>query len=344
MVRCVSVGDVKIGGGAPVSVQTMGKLPLRRENTEALLSEMRELKTLGCRLIRFAVPDEESLEPLRIICAAAVMPVVADIHFDYRLALGAVKAGAAKIRINPGNIGGEERVAAVLHACADAGVPIRVGINGGSLPVHLRELDKVSAALEAAGEEADILEKYGFRNAVFSLKLSDPQKTVEANRRFRKQWDYPLHIGVTEAGPLIPSVIRSTLAFSTLLNEGIGETVRVSVSGSCRDEVMCGIEILRACGKGGGPRLVSCPKCGRARFDSDNRFAAQVQELLYRCDKPITVAVMGCEVNGPLEAADADIGLTGAGNAILFYKKGRLYKKTDKVNALSLLTEEIEKF
>ena len=167
---------------------------------------------------------------------------------------------------------------------------------------------------------------------------------MEPTRRFRKQWDYPLHIGVTEAGPLIPSVIRSTLAFSTLLNEGIGETVRVSVSGSCRDEVMCGIEILRACGKGGGPRLVSCPKCGRARFDSDNRFAAQVQELLYRCDKPITVAVMGCEVNGPLEAADADIGLTGAGNAILFYKKGRLYKKTDKANALSLLTEEIEKF
>lgn len=345
MVRSVKVGHVVIGGDAPVSVQTMGKLPLRAENTERLLAEMRAVWDLGCRMIRFAVPDEASIEPLRQICAAGIMPVVADIHFDYRLALAALGAGVSKVRINPGNIGTEDKIAAVLHACTDADIPIRVGINGGSLPVKYRGLDKVEAALAAAEEEIEILEKYGFRNALFSLKLSDPEGTVEANRRFRERWDYPLHIGVTEAGPLISSVIRSTLALSRLLNEGIGETLRVSISGSCRDEVMTGVEILRACGKGAPmPKLVSCPKCGRARFDADNRFASQVQELLYRYSKPITVAVMGCEVNGPLEAADADIGLTGAGNAILFYKKGRLYKKVSQSEALALLTEEIEKF
>lgn len=345
MVRTIKIGSVVVGGEAPVSVQTMGKLPLRPQNTATLLQEMKSLRDLGCRIIRFAVPDEESIEPLRQICAANLMPVVADIHFDHRLALAALTAGVSKIRINPGNIGTEDKIKTVLHACADAGIPIRVGINGGSLPVKYRAMDKVDAALAAATEEIEILEKYGFQNALFSLKLSDAESTVDANRRFRRQWDYPLHIGVTEAGPLIPSVIRSTVALTRLLNDDIGETLRISISGSCRDEVMAGVEILRACNKGfTTPRLVSCPKCGRARFDVDNRFAEQVQQLLYRYNKSITVAVMGCEVNGPLEAADADIGLTGAGNAILFYKKGRLYKRVDENEALSLLTEEIEKF
>lgn len=345
MVRSVKVGNILIGGGAPISVQTMGKLPLRQENVEEILSLMKSVRELGCQLIRFAVPDEDSLEALKLICRPQIMPVVADIHFDYRLALGAIKAGVSKIRINPGNIGTEDKIATVLHACQDAGLPIRVGINGGSLPTKYRELSKVEAALAAAQEEINILEKYHFQGAVFSLKLSDEQGTVEANRIFRQRWDYPLHIGVTEAGPLIPSVIRSTLALSQLLKEGIGETLRVSISGSCQHEVMTGLEILKACGRGGDrPRLVSCPKCGRARFDGDNHFAEQVQELLYRYQKSITVAVMGCEVNGPIEAADADIGLTGAGNAILFYKKGRLYKKVNREQALDLLIEEIEKF
>ncbi len=342
--RKVKVGDVVIGGD-DIVVQSMWESSINGVDLNEVCDRLDFLHRMGCKLMRFAANDMETISNLGFICKNSVMPIVADIHFDYRLALAAVDAGVSKIRINPGNIGSEEKVLKVLQKCKNNSIPIRVGINTGSLPHDVRKLDRVEAAMIVASREIEILEKFGFEDVVFSLKSSDIETTVALNREFRKRWDYPLHIGVTEAGPLISAVVKSTKALSELIEDGIGDTIRVSISGSCEDEVITAYEILKSCGKSvRRPVVVSCPKCGRARFDADNSFAQELQRILYTVEKDVTVAVMGCEVNGPEEAAHADFGITGVGNSVLFYKKGRLYKKIDKKDALKLLLEEIEKF
>lgn len=342
--RQVTVGDVQIGAGAPISIQTMGKVPMTWENVDFLTEQMHDLKKIGCHIIRFAIPDETVMEPLAKICQEKIMPIVADIHFDYKLALAALEAGVDKIRINPGNIGAAWKVEEVLAACLDKNIPIRVGINGGSLNRKYRHLDRVAAMLASAEEEIEILEKTGFKNALFSLKSSNVAETVEANTLFSSRWDYPLHLGVTEAGPLLPSLVKSSVALSRLLDKGIGDTIRISISDDLSTEVKAAREILKACGKSKkGATLISCPKCGRAVFDCDNKLAQTLEEYLYSVDKDITVAIMGCPVNGPGEAKEADLGVTGAGNEVIIFKKGELLKKIPRDKVIDILKEEIDK-
>lgn len=342
--RVVSVKDLKIGGDAPVSIQTMGKMPLTLPNLDAIVREIQLLEKMGCHLIRFAVPDESVLEPLSALCRLVEMPVVADIHFDYKLALGALGAGVDKIRINPGNIGAHWKVEEVLNACAGRGVPIRIGVNGGSLSSKYKKLSRIEGMLASAEEEIEILERCRFDQAVFSLKSSDAVETVEANQRFSKQWDYPLHLGVTEAGPMLPALVKSSIALSRLLDSGIGDTIRVSISDDSVSEVKAAREILKVCGRNrGGVTIVSCPKCGRAVFDNENLLIRELEDYLYQIDKEITVAVMGCPVNGPGEAKEADLGVTGSGDNIVIFKRGKLLTKVSRENVVQVLKEEIEK-
>jgi (E)-4-hydroxy-3-methylbut-2-enyl-diphosphate synthase len=341
--RAVKVGTVLVGGGFPVSVQTMGKQPLTTD-MEVLRLEMRELHRRGCDILRFSVPDEESARCFSLLTKDSPMPLVADIHFDYKLALFCIKGGAAKIRINPGNIGASWKVEEVVKAAADRGIPIRVGVNGGSLPGDLRSrTDKAEAMVEAAERELTILDKLDFHQVIFSLKASDIEATIKANEIFASKYSYPLHLGVTEAGPLIPGIVKSTLAFQRLLSQNIGDTIRVSLSDAPAKEVEAGKEILRSLGKKtGGVNLVSCPRCGRSTFDT-HAFLDQAESYLQGLKKNITVAVMGCVVNGPGEARGADIGITGAGDAVIIYRKGELIAKVPRERALERFIEEIEK-
>lgn len=340
----LSVGHVQIGAQSPISIQTMMKIPLSVENQATILSKMERYRQLGCDIIRFAVPNREVLESLKVVCQADILPVVADIHFDYRLALAALEAGVQKIRINPGNIGAQWKVVEVLKVAQEKGVPIRVGINSGSLPVRLRSLPRVEAMVEAAFMEAEIFERFGFKEVLFSLKSSNTDETIEANRIFAKKCNYPLHLGVTEAGPLLSALVKSSVALSTLLNEGIGDTVRVSISDDPSIEIKAAREILKACGiRTKGVNIVSCPKCGRAVFDQDNGFVQEIEDFLYTIDKDFSVAIMGCPVNGPGEAKEADLGITGTGSSVLLFRKGKILKTVDKEQLLTTLKEEIDK-
>ena len=342
--REINVGGLLIGGNSPISIQTMSKTALTAGNYNAIISEMKTLKIMGCDIIRFAIPDESVIPILAEICKEKIVPIVADIHFDYKLALKSLDAGVDKVRINPGNIGAQWKVEEVLTSCKDKNIPIRIGVNGGSLSNKFKELNRVDAMLASATQEIEILEKNGFKNAVFSLKSSDPIETVKVNRLFSKNWDYPLHLGVTEAGPMIPSLVKSSIALSRLLDSGIGDTIRVSISDSPLNEIKAGREILKTTGHlKGGVTIVSCPKCGRAEFDNDNKIICELEEYLYQTKKDITVAVMGCPVNGPGEAKEADIGITGSGNNVIIFKKGKLYKKVKSENIISIIKEEIDK-
>lgn len=340
----ISVGSIEIGSLAPISIQTMMKIPLLPQNQDRILSELKKYRKLGCHIVRFAVPNVEAIEPLKFFCQAHILPIVADIHFDYKLALASIEAGVQKIRINPGNIGAAWKVVEVLKAAKDAHIPIRVGINGGSLPSTLRHLPRVEAMVEAAFSEAEIFEKEGFREVLFSLKSSNTEETIEANRIFAKKTSYPLHLGVTEAGPLLPALVKSSVALSTLLKEGIGDTVRISVSDDPTIEIKAAREILKACGyQIKGVNIVSCPKCGRAVFDEDNGLIQEIEDFLYTVDKDISVAIMGCPVNGPGEAKEADLGVTGTGSSVLLFRKGKVLKTVEKNQLLKILKEEIDK-
>lgn len=339
--RTVTVGGVSLGGTNPVRVQTMWKAPLGRTLDE----EERRIALLqgaGCEIIRFAVPDDAALGALRALTARISLPVVADIHFDHRLALQALDF-VHKIRINPGNIGAAWKVREVLSKASDRDVPVRVGINGGSLPRALRgEPDKGRAMVAAAEAEIDLLERSQFRNAVFSLKSSDVDATIRANTEFSSRYDYPLHLGLTEAGPLIPGLVKSSVALVRLLEAGIGATIRVSLSGPCEDEVYAAMEILAAAGLSrGGVRIVSCPKCARASFDV-HAFLEEVGPWLRSCRRSATVAVMGCVVNGPEEAKHADFGITGAGKYALLFKKGNVERRVAKDEAFAALRSLME--
>lgn len=343
---------ISIGGDSPVSLQTMWKdsivdLPTNPEKLESILKQINDLQLLGCDIIRFAVPDMESAASLCLIAEKTSMPLVADIHFDYRLALECLKGNVAAIRINPGNIGSIENTKAVVDACKDNGIAIRIGINSGSLPQDLQqkiaagEISRAQGLCETAVREAEIFEQLKFDQYVVSMKSSDVQETIDCNRFYAKKYNNPLHLGVTEAGPLIGGIVKSSIAFSTLLNEGIGDTIRVSLSSPEENEVIAGLNILKECGKRkGGVRLVSCPRCGRIGFDVHS-FVDRWQKRLLAMDKDITVAVMGCVVNGPGEGRHADIGIAGTKDKVIIFKKGKIVQTIPAQDADKVFEQEL---
>lgn len=348
-------GNVKrigIGGDEPVSVQTMWKSGIvdiceNDEKLTELLRQINTLKSLGCDILRFAVPDMKSAASLVKIQSNTDMPLVADIHFDHRLALECLKGNVAAIRINPGNIGSRQKVEEVVNACREKGAAIRIGVNTGSLPkdlaekVEKNEISRAEALAETAVREAAVFEELNFSQYVVSMKASSVQETIVANEAFAKKYDIPLHIGVTEAGPLITGIVKSTMAFTHLLNEGIGNTIRVSLSSSPENEVITGREILHETGKrSGGVTIVSCPRCGREGFDVHG-FVQRWQNELLSMKKDITVAVMGCVVNGPGEGKHADLGIAGAGGKAIIFKKGKIIRTVNEADADNAFREEL---
>lgn len=339
----VLIGDVPIGGGAPVAVQTMWKDPLTH-NLQPVVEQLLRLKQVGCAFVRFAVPNEDAAQLLIELAHKSPLPLVADIHYDYRLALQCIHGGIDKIRINPGNIGARWKVDEVIKAAAATMVPIRIGVNSGSLPKALRQERDIPQAMVTAAElEMEAFQQLNYESIVFSLKASDINTTVRANELFAEKYPYPLHLGVTEAGPLIPGIVKSSVAMVKLLEKGIGDTLRVSLSDTPMNEVITGIEILGAAGMGmNRPTIISCPRCGRATFDTHS-FVEKLAPVLYGLEKNITVAIMGCVVNGPGEARHADLGITGAGKEIILFKNGEILRKVKEEEAFETFVEELEK-
>lgn len=328
MTKQIKVGNVLVGGGAPVSIQSMTNT--RTDDVEATLRQIRELAAAGCEIIRVAVPDMAAAKAVGKIKEQCPLPLVVDIHFDYKLALEAIAAGADKVRINPGNIGSEDRVKAVADACRQRGIPIRIGVNGGSLEKPL--LAKYGgvcpeAMVESAFGHIKLLNKFDFDDICVSLKSSSVPMTMKAYQIMSQESNYPLHIGVTEAGTVRMGTLKSAVGIGGLLALGIGDTMRVSLSANPVEEVYAARDILKAAGiRKEGAELVSCPTCGRTRIDLIS-LAGEVEERLKIVDKPITVAVMGCVVNGPGEASAADCGIAGGVGEGLLFKKGQIIKK-----------------
>ncbi len=344
MTQKVKIGALTIGGGSPIAVQSMLSVP--STDIEGSVAQAVRLEKAGCDIIRAAVPDMAAVALIPAIKEKVSAPLVADIHFDYRLALACVEAGVDKIRINPGNIGGEDRVRQVAEACGSAGVPIRIGVNGGSLDRSLLEKygsPTAEALAESALQEAAELEKFGFKDIVISIKSSGVKTMVEACRLVSARCDYPLHLGVTEAGTERMGIIKNAAGIGALLLDGIGDTIRVTLTADPCSEVAAGKDILRALGLlNDGPQLVSCPTCGRTRIDL-MKLAKDVEAALDDCKKPIKVAVMGCVVNGPGEAREADIGIAGGDGCGLLFKKGEIIRKVPEEGLLSALLDEIER-
>ena len=344
LTRKIMVGGVPVGGGAPVSIQSM--LNTRTTDVDGCLAQIRALAAAGCEIARLAVPDMEAAEAFGAICAASPLPLVADIHFDYRLAIRAAENGAAKIRINPGNIGGEDRVKAVVDCCRAHKVPIRIGVNGGSLEPRLLEKyghPTPEALVESAFGHIALLEKYDFHDICVSMKSSSVPLMIEAYRLFSERSDYPLHVGVTEAGLPGQGTIKSAIGIGALLAEGIGNTIRVSLTGDPVPEAKAAWDILRALNlRTHGVQLVSCPTCGRTCIDVAG-IAARVEKELSDIQVPLKVAVMGCVVNGPGEAREADIGIAGGKGVGLVFKKGEIVRKVSEDKLVAALMEEIDR-
>lgn len=343
MTKQITVGKVKIGGGAPVSIQSM--LNTKTTDVEGSLCQIRELAAAGCEIARLAVPDMESAEAFRKICDVSPLPLVADIHFDYRLAIKAAENGASKIRINPGNIGGEERVKAVADCCKAHHIPIRIGVNGGSLEKDLLEKyghPTPEALVESAFSHIRLLEKFGFDDICVSMKSSSVPLMMKAYQLFSAQSDYPLHVGVTETGTEHMGVIKSAMGIGGLLCQGIGDTIRVSLTAAPVREVYAARDILKAAGlRHDGVNIVACPTCGRTRIDLIG-LANRVEEALKDCKKPITVAVMGCVVNGPGEAREADVGIAGGDGVGMLFAKGQMLQKLPYDELLPALLSYID--
>ena len=344
MTRQIFVGNVPIGGGAPVSIQSM--LNTRTTDVEGSLNQIKKLAAAGCQIVRLAVPNREAARGFAEICKESPLPLVADIHFDYQLAILAAEGGASKIRINPGNIGGEDRVKAVVDVCKDKKIPIRIGVNGGSLDKVLLEKyghPTPEALVESAFGHLELLEKQGFYDTCVSMKSSTVPNMVAAARLFRSKCDYPLHIGVTETGPVRQGLIKSAMGIGALLLDGIGDTLRVSLTDDPVEEVYAAKDILKAAGlRKEGVDIISCPTCGRTRIDLIG-LVNKVDEALKDCQKPITVAVMGCIVNGPGEAREADIGIAGGDGWGTIFEKGEQVAKLPYDELLPALLERIEK-
>ena len=345
MKRIITVGNVLIGGDAPVSIQSM--LNTKTTDVEGSLAQIRALKTAGCQIARLAVPNMEAARGFAQICQESPLPLVADIHFDYKLAIAAAEGGASKIRINPGNIGGEDRVEAVVAVCKEKNIPIRIGVNGGSLDKRLLEKyghPTAEALVESAFEHLELLEKRGFYNTCVSMKSSTVPTMVKAARLFRERCDYPIHIGVTETGPVRMGLMKSAMGIGALLLDGIGDTIRVSLTDDPVEEVYAAKDILKAAGlRKEGVNIISCPTCGRTRIDLIG-LVNQVDAALKDCQKPITVAVMGCVVNGPGEAREADIGIAGGDGWGMIFEKGEQVEKLPYDQLLNALLKRIENF
>lgn len=343
MTKQIHVGKVAVGGGAPVSIQSM--LNTRTTDVEGSLAQIRALAAAGCEIVRLAVPNMEAAEGFAKIAKESPLPLVADIHFDYRLAIAAAEGGAAKIRINPGNIGGPERVRAVVDACKERQIPIRIGVNGGSLDKELLAKyghPTAEALVESAFSHIRLLEDCNFTDICVSMKSSSVPTMMAAYRLFHEQSDYPLHLGVTETGTAYMGTIKSAMGIGGLLCMGIGDTIRVSLTDDPVEEVRAARAILKAAGlRKEGVNIVSCPTCGRTRIDLIG-LAKQVEEALKDCQKPITVAVMGCVVNGPGEAREADVGIAGGEDCGILFVKGEKQKKLPYDELLTALLSYID--
>jgi len=343
--RQISVGGVLVGGGAPITVQSMTKTDTR--DLEATVKQINDYAAAGCEIVRVSVPTPKAAEVFPEICARSPIPVVADIHFDYRLALAAADGGAACLRINPGNIGGQDRVRAVVEKAASKGIPIRIGVNAGSLERDLLDKFHGSATPEAMVESAmrhiDLLEREGFYNIKISLKASDVTRTVQAYRLLTKCVDYPFHLGITEAGTVWGATIRSSAGMGILVAEGIGDTIRVSLTGPGEEECKVGHELLRSLNlRRGGFRLISCPGCGRLQVDL-RALANEIENKLQSINaEGYTFAVMGCAVNGPGEAREADLGIAGGNGEGLLFRRGQLLRKVAEEDIVTAFLQEAQ--
>ena len=341
--RQIHIGKIAIGGGAPVSVQSMTNT--KTMDTEATVKQIRELTAAGCDIVRLAVPDMEAAKNLGGIVRQSPVPLVADIHFDYHLALEAVRQGISALRLNPGNIGSHDKVREVVHAAKDAGIPIRIGVNAGSLDKKFLEKYggvTAEALVESALEHVHILEDLDFYDMKISLKAHDVPLTLAAYRLMSERVEYPLHLGITEAGTPGTGIIKSSVGIGALLAEGIGDTIRVSLTGDPTVEVRVANEILKSLGlKEYGPTLVACPTCGRTRIDLPS-IAQRVEEKLKGLSEPIEVAVMGCVVNGPGEARGADVGIAGGKGEGLVFRKGEIIRKVPEEALVDELFREID--
>ncbi len=339
--RQVSVGDVKVGGAAPVAVQSMTNTSTR--DVEATAAQIHRLTEAGCEIVRVAVPDMEAAEAIRRIRPQITIPLIADIHFDYRLALASADAGADGLRINPGNIGEKRKIKAVAECAKELGLSIRIGVNSGSLEKDIVEKmgNGAPAMVESAIRNIRILKELDFHDIKISLKASDVERTVEAYRLVSSQTDIPLHVGVTEAGGLFAGITKSAIGIGMILADGIGDTIRVSLTRDPVEEVRVGWEILRSLKlRQRGPEIISCPTCGRCRINLFD-VAQQVEEALLKCPAPLKVAIMGCVVNGPGEAKEADIGIAGGDGQWILFKKGKVVGKIDQKYIVGELLKEI---
>lgn len=342
--RQVTVGNIKIGSDAPIAIQSMLNAPA--EDFEKNLSQLKALEEAGCEIVRMAVPDMEAVRVLGKLKEQASIPLVADIHFDYKLALESLEAGVDKIRINPGNIGSKDRVAAVADGCQKKNVPIRIGVNSGSVEKEL--LAKYGGAtpeamVESAFRHVKMLEDCDFYNTVISIKSSDVKNMIEAYSLVAERCDYPLHLGVTEAGTERSSLIKSSIGIGSLLAKGIGDTVRVSITDDPVKEIYAARDILKAVNiRVETPQIVACPTCGRTKIDLIS-LANQVEDAVKNIKKPIKIAVMGCVVNGPGEAREADIGIAGGDGCAVLFKKGEILRKVSENDIVKELLSEIDK-
>ncbi len=344
MTKRLFVGGVPVGGGAPVSIQSMCNT--KTDDVAATVEQIHQLESVGCEIIRVAIPDQAAAEAVDKIKAQIAIPLIADIHFNYKYALACAERGIDAIRINPGNIGGEEKVKAVADACRTRGIPIRVGVNGGSLEKELRAKYggvTAEALAESALGQVQLLNRFDFDDICISVKCSDVPLTMAAYRLLSERTDYPLHLGVTEAGTPSMGVIKSAIGIGGLLCFGIGDTIRVTLTADPAEEIYAAHKILKAAGlRAEGVNLIACPTCGRTRIDLIP-LAEEVERRLAGCKKNITVAVMGCAVNGPGEAAAADIGIAGGNGEGLLFRKGEILYKVPQERLVNALMDEIEK-
>jgi (E)-4-hydroxy-3-methylbut-2-enyl-diphosphate synthase len=341
--RQISIGGVKVGGSAPVAVQSMANT--FTQDVEATVAQIKRLEAAGCEIVRVAVPDNEAASAISEIKKRISIPVIADIHFDYRLAIASAEAGADGLRLNPGNIGKTKKIKAVVNCAKELKIPIRIGVNSGSIEKDiLKKYKGVTAGgmVESAMRHIELLTNYDFYDIKVSLKASDVLRTVEAYRLFSSKTDFPLHVGITEAGPLCPGIVKSSLGIGMLLAEGTGDTIRVSLTRDPVEEVRVAYEILKALDlRKHGPDIISCPTCGRCRIDLFN-IVDQVEKALIYSRLPIKIAIMGCIVNGPGEAKEADIGIAGGDGTGILFKKGKVIKTFPQEQLVDVLLKELK--
>jgi len=343
--RQILVGGVAVGGGAPIAVQSMTNTPT--SDVSATVSQIERLHSAGCEIVRVAVPDGQAADAISAIKEKITIPLIADIHFDHRLAIAAVRAGADGLRINPGNIGSYKNVKAVVDCAKDVDISIRIGVNSGSLEKDILEKHNgvtAEAMVESALRHIELLKSFDFHQIKVSLKASDVARTVEAYRRLSAETDLPLHVGVTEAGSLYSGIVKSALGIGTLLADGIGDTIRVSLTRDPVEEVRVGYEILKALGiRQRGPEIISCPTCGRCNIELFD-IVEQVEKVLLTTSSTIKIAIMGCMVNGPGEAREADIGIAGGDGTGILFRKGKVVKKFPQEKLVEVLLKEVDAY